>query len=213
MKKALTFWRNRGAASVRLSWGEGRRVWLGLAYLAGVKRGRGLGERKKERGGGGDNETSTQGRFCVRRFQWKEGFVGFAQSRGLTNLLQVDLILYLPFFFLFPLFSISPPLFAPATQARWVWVTYIPNLNVIILDSPCACRYSTVVFALVFLIVPVSIHFQCVVCRYFIRLYMLLFQRRSLVGNSTLMCPYWWENETKIINWRHFFIACIKYVA
>ena len=126
----------------------------------------------------------------------KERFLGFAQSRGLTNLPQVDLNLYLPFFFLFPLFSISPPpprpapLFAPTTQARWVWVTYIPNMNFIILDSPCACRHFTVVFALFFLTVPVSIHY-CVVCRYFIRLYMSLFQRRSPVGNSTLMCSYW----------------------
>ena len=154
-----------------------------------------------------------RGGFVSGSFSEKKGLWGLLSLAGSQNLPQVDLILYLPFFFLFPLFSISPPLFAPATQARWVWVTYIPNLNVIILDSPCACRYSTVVFALVFLIVPVSIHFQCVVCRYFIWLYMLLFQRRSLVGNSTLMCPYWWENETKIINWRHFFIACIKYVA
>ena len=123
----------------------------------------------------------------------KERFVGVAQSRGLTNLPQVDLILYLPFFFPFALPPPPPrpaPLFAPTTQASWVWVTYIPNMNFIILDSPCACRYFTVVSALFFLTVPVSIHF-CVVCRYFIRLCMSLFQRRSPVGNSTLMCSHW----------------------
>ena len=48
----------------------------------------------------------------------KERFVGVAQSRGLTNLPQVDLNLYLPFFFLFPLFSISPPPPAPLPYLR-----------------------------------------------------------------------------------------------
>ena len=123
-------------------------------------------------------------------FSEKKGLWGLLSLTGSQNLPQVDLILYVPFFFLFPLFFISPPLFAPATQASWVWVTYIPNMNFIILDSPCACRHFTVVFALFFLTVPVSIHF-CVVCRYFIRLYMSLFQRGSPVGNSTLMYSYW----------------------
>ena len=124
-------------------------------------------------------------------FSEKKGLWGLLSLTGSQNLPQVDLILYLPFFFLFPLFSISPPLFAPAKQASWVWVTYIPNMNFIILDSPCACRHFTVVFALFFLTVLVSIHF-CVVCRYFIRLYMSLFQKKKKpVGNSTLMCSYW----------------------
>ena len=123
-------------------------------------------------------------------FSEKKGLWGLLSLAGSQNLPQVDLILYLPFFFLFPLFSISPPLLAPTTQASWIWVTYIPNMNFIILDSPCACRHFTVVFALFFLTVPVSIHY-CVVCRYFIRLYMSLFQRRSPLGNFTLMCSYW----------------------
>ena len=123
-------------------------------------------------------------------FREKKGLWGLLSLTGSQNLPQVDLILYVLFFFLFPLFFISPPLFAPATQASWVWVTYIPNMNFIILDSPCACRHFTVVFALFFLTVPVSIHF-CVVCRYFIRLYMSLFRRGSPVGNSTLMYSYW----------------------
>ena len=29
--------------------------------------------------------TSTWGRVCVQRFSWKQGFVGVAQSRGLTK--------------------------------------------------------------------------------------------------------------------------------
>ena len=124
-------------------------------------------------------------------FSEKKGFWGLLSLTGSQNLPQVDLILYLPFFFPFALPPPRPaPLFAPATRARWVWVTYIPNMNFIILDSPCACRYFTVVSALFFLTVPVSIHF-CVVCRYFIRLCMSLFQRRSPVGNSTLMCSHW----------------------
>ena len=34
---------------------------------------------------GCDKVTSTYGRVCVQRFSWKQGFVGLAQSRGLTK--------------------------------------------------------------------------------------------------------------------------------
>ena len=56
-------------------------------------------------------------------FSEKKGLWGLLSLTGSQNLPQVDLILYLPFFFPFALSPRPAPLFAPATQARWVWVT------------------------------------------------------------------------------------------